>query len=99
MPRPSKPSPEPDAKPNRPNTNASDAPFALTSNGLLLVNINQCRGRDLEGREQFVGVSLRPNESQITRGVLENACFDAAGQVAGSMPPSPRATSRSHPKR
>jgi hypothetical protein len=66
---------------------------------LLLVNIKQCRGRELEGREQFVGVAMTSSESRVTRGVLENACFDAAGQVAGSMPPSPTPTRRSHPQR
>jgi len=57
----------------------------------MLINANQCRDRELNGRELFVGVSITRDESLTARRVAENAFLDAAAQIAGQMPTARKA--------
>jgi hypothetical protein len=46
------------------------APFAVRSDGRVMINVADCTGYSVEGREIFKGALLTPSES---RSVLKNA--------------------------
>jgi hypothetical protein len=77
------------------------APFALTSDGQVLMNVTACDGRHLKGRIRFEGVLMTPDEATLARETLTNAVFDAAGKVGGMMAShdSPSQPSKPRPSR
>lgn len=62
------------------------APFALTSDGRMVINLHEMAGRDIEGRETFEGVVLDPFETRFAMEGLDNAVAGIAGRIAGNMP-------------
>jgi hypothetical protein len=57
-----------------------------------LINVNECQGRSLKGRERFTGAVLRPSEARIAFGGLDDGLSDAAARIAGKMPRMRRRT-------
>jgi hypothetical protein len=55
------------------------------SDGQVLINISQCEGRDVAGREVFLGVPISEEEAHLARHAVDNAVFDVAARVAGTM--------------
>jgi hypothetical protein len=70
------------------------APFAVTSDGQLLINVAECDGRSLEGRVLFTGVVMSKGEAARARKVVSDAVFDASSQIAARMPPRKAAGKR-----
>lgn len=65
----------------------SPAPqFALASNGRILVSAAELAGRDLSGREVFMGIYLTLEEQRDVLGFLDNAAADAAARMAAKLP-------------
>lgn len=62
------------------------APFALTSDGQVLINVAHCKERNLDGRAAFNGVLLSKSEMQFAKWRSENALVDIAAHIAGMMP-------------
>jgi hypothetical protein len=58
----------------------------MTSNGLLLINIIECEGRDLEGREQFVGVAATPGEARSVYRAADDAFCATVSKIAANLP-------------
>lgn len=74
------------------------APFALTSNGELLINISECEGRSLEGRAIFTGVTVSRSESRFVVQRVDDGMADAASTIAGRIPAAPdRSAPQSRP--
>ena len=69
-------------------------PFAITSDGRLVINVTECEGRSLEGREMFTGAVLNEKEARAALGRITNGIADAAAWIAGEMPVQPRASKR-----
>jgi hypothetical protein len=49
----------------------------------VLINVNECKGRSLKGRERFAGVVLRESEARIAFSGLYDGLSDAAARIAG----------------
>lgn len=79
--------------PSRPRV--SEAPVAMTSNCILLINVNEFEGRDLEGRERFVGVAATEEEAQHLYEAADDAFASAASNVAAKLPLAKSARRRS----
>lgn len=69
-------------------------PFAIRSDGAVLINVNECEGRSIKGRERFTGAVLRPSEARIAFGGLDDGLSSAAAQIAGKMPRTRRRARR-----
>jgi hypothetical protein len=65
------------------------APFALTSDGELLINASECEGRSLEGRAIFTGVAVSRSEARFTLQRVDDSVADTASKIAASMPVVP----------
>ena len=61
------------------------APLAVTSDGRLLINIEECPDSDLEGRAKFVGVVLEKEDLGFVMSAIENAALDMASHLGGKM--------------
>jgi len=78
------------------------APFALTSDGQVLMNVTACDERHLKGRARFEAILMTPDEATLARETVTNAIFDAAAKVGGQMaqnpsPPKPAKPQTSRP--
>jgi hypothetical protein len=60
--------------------------LAMTSNCILLINVSECEGRDLEGRERFVGVAATEEEARSVYQAADDAFSDAASKIAAKLP-------------
>lgn len=60
--------------------------FALASNGRVLMSTADLAGRDLSGREVFIGIYLTLEEQRDVLGFLDNAAADAAARMAAKLP-------------
>jgi hypothetical protein len=60
-------------------------PFAITSNGQLLLNVEACPELKLEGRAIFRGIALSEEEAAYAFRKIENTIHDAAGQLGGMI--------------
>jgi len=78
-----------------PEPSVTNAPLAMTSNCILLININECEGRNLEGRERFVGVVATAEEALNVQRAAEDAFCDAASKLAAKLPLKNEARRRS----
>ena len=76
----------PRARRKREKTYPPFLPFAFRSDGRVLINVNECEGRDLKGRERFDAVVLRPSEARLVFEGLEDGFSQAAARIAGGMP-------------
>lgn len=76
----------PRARRKREKTYPPFLPFAYRCDGRVLINVNECEGRDLKGRERFVAVVLRPSEARLVFKGLDDGFSGAAARIAGSMP-------------
>jgi hypothetical protein len=52
----------------------------------MLINVNECKGRNLKGRERFVGVVLMPGEARLALGGIEDGLSGVAANIAFKMP-------------
>jgi hypothetical protein len=71
------------------------APFAMTSDGQMLINAAECEGRDLEGRPLFTGVLITKPEGRIVRKAVDDPVWEKVSKIAGMMPvskPAPAAS-------
>jgi len=50
----------------------------------VFINVNECEGRDLKGRERFNAVVLRPSEARLVFKGLDDGLSGAAARVAGA---------------
>ena len=71
-------------RPDEPSV--TNAPLAMTSNGILLINVIECDGRDLEGRERFVGVAATAKEALSVHRAADDAFCAAASKIAANLP-------------
>lgn len=64
------------------------APFAVTHDGEVFLNVAHCAGRALEGRRHytFTGVLLDPEEAELARGATEGGAADIAAQIVAGLP-------------
>jgi hypothetical protein len=60
-------------------------PFAITSNGQLLLNVDACPDLKLEGRTIFRGIALSDEEAAYARDKIEDTIHDAAGHLGGML--------------
>ena len=58
-------------------------PFAITSNGKLLLNVDACPDLKLEGRTIFRGIELSEDEAAYAFRKIEDTIHDAAGHLGG----------------
>lgn len=81
------PSPERDDEPpSEPKyTKQLPPPFAITSNGQLLLNVEACPELNLEGRSIFRGIVLSVEETAYALRKIEDIIHDAAGHLGGMM--------------
>jgi hypothetical protein len=73
------------------------APFAVTSDGQMLINAAECEGRDLEGRAVFTGVLITTPESRVVRKAVNDTVCERMSKIAGKMPaskPAPAASGK-----
>ena len=59
--------------------------FALSSDGRLLLNVEDLKGYDLTRREVFVGVVLTPAETQYVYTRFLNAAAETASKLLGAL--------------
>jgi hypothetical protein len=81
------PSTEPDeGPPSGPKfTTPLPPPFAITSDGQILLNVEACPNLKLEGRAIFRGIALSEEEAAYAFRKIENTIHDAAGQLGGMI--------------
>jgi hypothetical protein len=60
-------------------------PFAITSNGKLLLNVDACPDLKLEGRTIFRGIELSEDEAAYAFRKIEDTIHDAAGHLGGMI--------------
>ena len=60
-------------------------PFAITSNGKLLLNVEACPNLKLEGRTVFRGIELSEDEAAYAFRKIEDTIHDAAGHLGGMI--------------
>lgn len=60
-------------------------PFAITSDGRVLLNIDACPDLKLEGRTIFRCIALSEEETAYARRKIENTIHDAAGHLGGMI--------------
>ncbi len=60
-------------------------PFAITSNGKLLLNVDACSNLKLEGRTIFRGIELSEDEAAYAFRKIEDTIHDAAGHLGGMI--------------
>jgi hypothetical protein len=60
-------------------------PFAITSNGQILLNVDACPHLNLEGRTIFRGIALSKEEAAYAIRKLEHTIHDAAGHLGGMI--------------
>jgi hypothetical protein len=60
-------------------------PFAITSNGKLLLNVDACPNLKLEGRAIFRGIELSQDEAAYAFRKIEDTIHDAAGHLGGMI--------------
>lgn len=80
------------------------APFALTTDGTLLVNVaTLTNATDLESvvravqhetRAVFIGVVMSPQEATLAMARLDDAADEAAARIVGERRRSPRRAAR-----
>lgn len=60
-------------------------PFAVTSNGRVLFNVEACPGLKLDGREMFLGFVLAEEEEAFAKRKLDDVVHDVAGHLGGMI--------------
>jgi hypothetical protein len=60
-------------------------PFAITSNGKLLLNVEACPNLKLDGRTIFRGIELAEDEAAYAFRKIEDTIHDAAGHLGGMI--------------
>ena len=60
-------------------------PFAITSNGKILLNVDACPDLKLEGRTIFRGIELSEDEAAYAFRKIEDTIHDAAGHLGGMI--------------
>ncbi|HLM74000.1 MAG TPA: hypothetical protein VK459_14945 [Polyangiaceae bacterium] len=97
--------PKKSRKPSKPSTPPPSArisaPFALTTDGQVLMNVADCKEHHLEGRARFEGVLMTREEATLARETIDHAIFDAAAKVGGLIAknPSPPTPAKPQPSR
>ena len=76
----------PRARRKREKTYPPFLPFAYRCDGRVLINVTECEGRDLKGRERFIAVVLRPSEARLVFKEFDDGLSGAAARIAGRMP-------------
>jgi hypothetical protein len=85
---------EPSERAARPARN--QAPFAITNDGTLLLNVDALDPLDVaaleaQGRTLFIGAELQEHEGVLAREMLDDAGHDLRSRIAGAIA-APRAT-------
>ena len=60
-------------------------PFAITSDGKILLNVDACPGLELEGRAIFRAVVLSDEEGAFAMRKFEDVIHDVAGHLGGLL--------------
>jgi hypothetical protein len=68
----------------------SQAPFAVTSDGTLLLNVDALDPLDVaaleaQGRTIFIGAELQGHEGVLARRILDNVGHDVRSRIAGAL--------------
>jgi hypothetical protein len=68
----------------------NQAPYAVTSDGTLLMNVDaldplDAAALEADGRTLFVGAELRGREASLARAILDNAGHDLRSRIAGAL--------------
>ena len=80
------PSTEREEPPSGPKfTTPLPPPFAITSNGKVLLNVDACPDLKLEGRTIFRGIELSGDEAAYAFRKIEDTIHDAAGHLGGMI--------------
>jgi hypothetical protein len=66
-------------------TSTLPPPFAIMSNGRVLLNVAACPDIDLKGREMFLGFVLAEEEEAFATRKLEDVVHDVAGHLGGMI--------------
>lgn len=75
-----------DEPPSEPKyTKQLPPPFAITSNGQLLLNVEACPELKLKGHRIFRGIVLSHEEAAYALRKIEDIIHDAAGHLGGMM--------------
>jgi hypothetical protein len=79
----------------------SQAPFAVTTDGKLLLNVDALDPLDIatleaQGRTLFIGAELQEHEDVLARRILDNAGHDVRSRIAGELA-APGAAGRAAP--
>lgn len=76
-----------------PSVPSREPPFALLSDGRLLVSVNALENRDLRGCETWTGVILTSPNAEFVMHRAENAAYETAAHLAARYPASPTSPS------
>jgi hypothetical protein len=76
----------PRARREREKTYPPFLPLAFRNDGRVVINVNECEGRDLKGRERWSAVVLRPSEARLVFEGLEDGFSRAAARIVRGMP-------------
>lgn len=71
---------------DEPSPPAREPPFALLSDGRILVSIKALENRDLRGLDVWTGVILTPPNAEFVMHRAENAAYETAAHLAGRYP-------------
>jgi hypothetical protein len=69
----------------------SEAPFAVTSDGALLINIDALDAIDaetLQGRTFFIGAELAEGERELARKLLDSAGHELRSKIVWALAPN-----------
>jgi hypothetical protein len=69
-----------------PTATTMTAPFAITSDGQVLLNVAECEGRDLGTGATFVGVLVSKPEAQFAMKTAGDAAAATASKIEASLP-------------
>jgi hypothetical protein len=74
----------------RARTKRSQAPFAVTSDGTLLLNVDaldplDAAALEADDRTLFVGAELRGQEASLARATLDDAGHDLRSRIVGAL--------------
>lgn len=67
------------------NTAPLPPPFAVTSNGQVLLNVEACSDLKLDGRTTFRGIVLSDEEAAYALRKIDDTIHDAAGHLGGMI--------------
>ena len=73
------------ATPESAASTRSEAPFAVASDGTLLINVSSLEGCDFEGRELFIGAKLTASERRTAFKRISHAAHELQSLIGGRL--------------